>query len=583
MDRRRIAALWGVVFLTIALVAQGSPSRAEIPVVFLDGRGHGHGVGLSQWGAESLARHGRSWQEILQTFYPGTGLGTASGPVRVAVFSSGNSSTTLQFPNGGEVRSRLIGDQTDGFPVRVGPGGSVRITFDGRYRVEKLAEAQSAESGDSAHAAESSPGQECIPLVNCPTTTTTTQPGGGGCLLCSPTTTTPRPVTTTTRPPQSTTTAPKSSTSSTTGSRRGAAVTGAPVWAVPAGSNGATTVVDRGRGYRGLLEVSAGAGPLRVINQVDVETYLKGMAEVPSNWPLQAIAAQTVAARTWALRAMQASGELCDHERCQVYVGITREAPGQNAAVDATRGVVVSHGGALATTVYSASAGGVTANTFEGFGTPDGRYPYLRTVRYETDDPRAWRVVAGLGDVAARFGYPGTVDDVRISDEGPSGRALQVTLVGSAGERAVDGREFARSLGLRSTLFRPTVGTADKAPALPDDAGALDQVLPDDAAAVKAAARQPSPPRLPVIEDGRVPTVELDPIEADTAARVGMAGLLGVAALGALTAVAASRTALTAGLPFSLPFRAGVPHSPHGRATNAGTGRTRAWIRRLRR
>ena len=90
------------------------------------------------------------------------------------------------------------------------------------------------------------------------------------------------------------------------------------------------------------------AAGLRLVNELDVETYLKGMAEVPASWPAAAQQAQAVAARTYVLRAMAASGEVCDYERCQVYVGATREAAAQTDAVDATRGVVLTYGGALA-------------------------------------------------------------------------------------------------------------------------------------------------------------------------------------------------------------------------------------------
>src|SRR5207248_3679877 len=185
--------------------------------------------------------------------------------------------------------------------------------------------------------------------------------------------------------------------------------------------------------------------------------YLKGMGEVPSTWPIEAIAAQAVVARTYALRAMSFSGELCDYDLCQVYIGADREAPGQNAAVDATAGQVVTYQGTLASTVYSADAGGFTATTLEGFGTADGAYPYLQVVRYDTPDPLPWRAEVALSHIANRFGYSGTLTNVAIGQAGPSGRALQVTLDGSAGPEAVDGRSFASRLGLRSTLFQPTI------------------------------------------------------------------------------------------------------------------------------
>ena len=204
---------------------------------------------------------------------------------------------------------------------------------------------------------------------------------------------------------------------------------------------------ERGRHYRGLIEATAGGGPLRLVNQLDVETYLKGMGEVPSNWPIEAIAAQTVAARTYALRAMSFSGELCDYDLCQVYVGADREAAGQNEAVDATRGQVLSYGGSLATAVYSADAGGITATPLEGFGSAT-TYPYLQVVRYDTPDPLPWRAEVALADVAS----PPAVSGLGLRREDRTGGAVRPRpasdprrLSGPGGGRRSEVRSFARA------------------------------------------------------------------------------------------------------------------------------------------
>ena len=119
---------------------------------------------------------------------------------------------------------------------------------------------------------------------------------------------------------------------------------------------------------------------------------------------------------------------------------------------------------------------------------PTAAYPYLTTVRYDTPNPLPWHLEVSLHDLAARLGYPGTLQQVSISDAGPSGRALTVELAGTAGAQQVDGHRFAQSLGLRSTLFTPTVGTASSAPPPPGTSGDTAQALPDDAAALSRAA-----------------------------------------------------------------------------------------------
>jgi stage II sporulation protein D len=289
----------------------------------------------------------------------------------------------------------------------------------------------------------------------------------------------------------------------------------APVWAVPAGG-GVTAVPVRERTYRGVVEATAAGGPLRLVNHLDVETYLQGLAEMPSSWPEPALRAQVVAARTYALRAMSFSGELCDHQACQVYAGAGREDARQSAAVHDTAGLVLTYGGALASAVYSADAGGISATTQEGFGTPEGVYPYLTTVRYDTPNPLPWRTEVALTDVAARLGYAGTITAVTVSQTGPSGRALAVAVDGTAGPTTVDGRAFASALGLRSTLFAAAVDVSATAPPAPPPATPL-QALPEDAAAITTAARSPSPddPRAALFAPSRRARASADRLEVD--------------------------------------------------------------------
>jgi SpoIID/LytB domain protein len=519
-----------------ASVLAGAPApiaRAAVPVLVIDGRGFGHGVGLSQWGAEGLAREGYTTEQILATFYPGTALATTAGDVRVPVHES-SGSVTLEFPQGGQVQS--AGGQAPGFPVAVGPGGRIRVWYDGSHRAEALVTGQAAaatpyqqdcelvvmcEPGDGDPADGSDPGGAADePATDGGTGTggsgSGSTPGGtgsggtgsGGTGSGGTGSGGTGSGTTATGGDSGTPSGDHGGGSGSGGTATGpaappptqppaapapaspagaSAASSSTLWAVPSGG-GAITVAERGRTYRGALEAIGGSGRLRIVNQVDVETYVKGMAEVPGTWPAAAVGAQSIAARTYALRAMQASGEICDDQRCQVYVGVAAENPGQSAAVDATRGRVLVHDGKLAAAVYSSDAGGHSATTLEGFGTPDGVYPYLQAVDYPdvSGGPEPWRVEVGLTEVASRFGYPGQLTAVRVASTGPSGRALEVELVGPAGNRTVDGRSFASRLGLKSTLFELGTGDADEAPAAP--APAELQAMPDDAGKLPAMA-----------------------------------------------------------------------------------------------
>lgn len=448
-----------------------SGTAAEVPIVRIDGRGHGHGVGMSQWGAYTMAGQGSSATEILAAFYPGTQLAQQGSGVVVVIDQRDHARVRL--PGGGEIRSARDGAQQQGFPIRIDPGGVVDIVrVPEGYRVTSGSVA-ALDDGDRTPF-RAAGDDDCVVL--CEEDPSPQPDPDDGCVVCgTTTTTTPRPAPTpTTRPapqpsPQpSPTTAPPA-----TQAPPPAPVSATPVWAVPA--NGLVESVDRGRTYRGVFELTGPMGGMRIRNHLDIEDYLKGMAEVPSTWPQAAVEAQAVAARTYALRAMAAAGELCDSESCQVYVGIAHEKPGQTRAVDATRGVVVTYGGRLAATFYSASGGGFAANVQEGFGA-DYDVPYLPAHPYPTANDKAWALDIALTDVAGRLGYPGTLTAVRVDEVGPSGRALRMTLVGDAGEVDVDPQDFRRRLGLRSTLFEVVTTTSTEAPPPPpppDDPGVV--------------------------------------------------------------------------------------------------------------
>jgi len=435
---------------------------ADVPILVINGRGFGHGVGLAQDGAFWMASSGQSTNQILGHFYPGTALSRRTGVVRVAVYAAPDRSAALTFPNGGDVRDAPSGQQSPGFPVRVGPGGQVRIWFDGAYHAQV--------TSDPAPAASRHQAQAFPPVLESTTTT-------------GPTTTTTLPTFPTPGAPP--TTGPSSTTTSSPPAPSGSPPppppppsSSRPLLAVPA--DGGTVAVDaRGRQYRGFLQADASQGPLRLVNQLDVQQYLQGMGEVRDpRWPAAGLRAQAIVARTYALRAMAAVGELCDDQRCQVYLGAQAEYPAMNRAVADTQGQVVVFRGQLASTVYSANGGGTSATPEEGFGTDSAAYPYLRAAPYLTRDPAPWTVKVALTDLAARFGYAGQLSGARITRRGPSGRAEEVTLDGSAAPKAIDGLAFDAGLGLRSTLFDVQLA---QGPAPPPPPPGLVQALPDQA------------------------------------------------------------------------------------------------------
>lgn len=525
-----------ILALIVALMAPGPAGAAGVPVLVIEGHGHGHGVGMAQDGVLFMGKSGSTTSQILSQFYPGTTTGRAGGEVRVGVLTSSSNALTLRFPNGGEVRDAREGSQSGGFPVRLAPGGVVRLRVDGRR--------YAAEIVSGAAAVATAPIEVAAPAAAQPTTTvtpaptTTVPPQGLLPLLTLPTGPLLPPLLAT-----PTTTAPAPATPAPTPAPRLRAESERSLWAIPNGGS-TTDVGERAARYRGVLEAVAGGG-LHLVNHVDVEQYLRGMGEVRNpSWPAASLRAQAIAARTYALRAVASGGELCASQRCQVYLGAQAEYAAMDKAVAATRGQVLYFRKALAATVYSANGGGYSASTDEGFGTSGTNYPYLRSATYPTDDPGQWTVSVALRDVAARVGYRGKVTAVR-TQAGPSGRAVQVVIEGSAGARAVSGVAFDKALGLRSGRFTVRVDNAAAPPPPPPAPGDdVVQLLPGSEASagtleVGASTPEPGPSQV-AAATSRVLRSTPASSSPNRAAKVALGALawlllLAVAGMGAVT------------------------------------------------
>ena len=138
--------------------------------------------------------------------------------------------------------------------------------------------------------------------------------------------------------------------------------------------------------YRGSLVARADRGELLVINSLGVDAYTKGVVsnEMPPSWPQQALRAQAVAGRSFALTSSRGQAfDLYADTRSQVYEGRSSETPATNKAVTATAGEVVTYNGETANTTYFSTSGGQTEDARYGFASP---VPYLKSVNDPYDD-----------------------------------------------------------------------------------------------------------------------------------------------------------------------------------------------------
>ncbi|MFC6592351.1 SpoIID/LytB domain-containing protein [Deinococcus lacus] len=227
--------------------------------------------------------------------------------------------------------------------------------------------------------------------------------------------------------------------------------------------------------YRGGVLLRAEGNRVQGINVVDIEDYLRGVvpAEMPALWPDAALQAQAVVARTYVTSRVNPKQpyDICATQNCQMYPGVRGEHDSSNRAVAATAGQVVTYGGKLADTYFSADSGGYTASAQEAWGRPQ---PYLIAqpdpYSQGAAGPKAsWRITvpqAKVQQVVTQFRLNvGTVQTLKVGRASASGRVEEVLVSGSRGSARVRGAEaggFVRALGAPSSrvMFGGTVSAA---------------------------------------------------------------------------------------------------------------------------
>ncbi|HET9723190.1 MAG TPA: SpoIID/LytB domain-containing protein [Actinomycetota bacterium] len=370
-----------VVFL---LLAAGSASGQQTPassygeaVFVVSGRGYGHGVGMSQYGAYGQALAGRTYDQILSYYYTGTQIGRAGRKEVRVLLGEGRRAVTIS----STVPFTAIDASGATFTL---PKGTLTLR------------------ADLVLPSDAGPVAAMQPLV--------VRPGKKA----------------------------------------------------PLGLDG--------RLYRGKLELVPQGGFLRVVNVLPLESYLQGVVagEMPFGWPEEALKAQAVAARSYAIASLLKGKpyDLYSDVRSQVYLGVGGEKPSTTKAVTDTAGQVVLYGGKVATTYYFSSSGGKTASAADvfGFGVP---YLVSRPDPWDKASPyNHWGpVLLGARTVQAKLGADARVIDA-TGMATPSGRLRSLTLETATGSEQVPASVMRTTLGLRSTwvtigvlrLDKPTVG-----------------------------------------------------------------------------------------------------------------------------
>ena len=218
--------------------------------------------------------------------------------------------------------------------------------------------------------------------------------------------------------------------------------------------------------YRGWLRILART-KVDVINHVALDQYLRGVvpAEMPASWPAAALRAQSVAARSYTARRLHPDSgtwDVYDDTRSQVYRGLEAEQLTTDAAILATRGVVLRDGTTIANTFFHSSAGGWTEHNENVWTSSTGKkvagpVSYLRGVRDVAPDGTAYdagspwyrwttaRITRSqLSTILGRDARTavGSVTKLDLSSRGVSGRLIKVTITGTSGTKVVSGEVF---------------------------------------------------------------------------------------------------------------------------------------------
>ncbi|MGB7712677.1 MAG: SpoIID/LytB domain-containing protein [Microcoleus sp.] len=227
------------------------------------------------------------------------------------------------------------------------------------------------------------------------------------------------------------------------------------IWIEPIG-NGYVWIGDRW--YRGRTLLIPQKSGLTAVNYVDIEQYLYSVlgAEMSGNWPQEALKAQAVAARSYAIhQRLKSETDIYDVDNTQssqVYKGLQTESSGTYSAVDTTAGQVLTYNSQIILAVFHSASGGHTENVEDVWTEP---LPYLRAVPdFDQGAPvYQWKETFTRDQMSSKISGVGNVISMKPERTTAYGSILTMKVVGDGGSRVMSGADLRRVLNLRSTRF----------------------------------------------------------------------------------------------------------------------------------
>ena len=211
--------------------------------------------------------------------------------------------------------------------------------------------------------------------------------------------------------------------------------------------------------YSGKINIVFRNNKILVINVLGVEKYLNSVvgSEMPHKWHIEALKAQAIASRTYALQKMN-NGlyDIDSTQNNQVYNGLESSTLKTRRAVRETRSLVITYKDKLINALFHSSSGGMTENSEDVWRDP---YPYLVTVKdFDQKNPKfRWKKEVSKSELEEIFPIIGGITQIQVLNITETGRIKNLKITGTFGEKVITGKEFRSKLGLKSTLFRPMI------------------------------------------------------------------------------------------------------------------------------
>ena len=208
--------------------------------------------------------------------------------------------------------------------------------------------------------------------------------------------------------------------------------------------------------YSGLINIQNLKNEIFVVNTIGIEKYLTSVvgSEMPHRWPLEALKAQSIASRTYALK--KTGNDLYDIDSTQidqVYNGLESKTYKTNKAVKETRSLIITHKNKLINALFHSSSAGMTENSEDVWS---NKYPYLTSVKdFDQKNPKLyWKKIFSKNELQLLFPKIGGIKEIQILDITKTGRVKNIKLIGNYGSLDFSGTSLRKKMGLKSTLFR---------------------------------------------------------------------------------------------------------------------------------